>query len=113
MIDKEKSLAYRFPELAREWHSTQNGDLNACDVSCGSNKKVWWVGTCGHEWEASIKERVRRYGCPICAGKRVYTGINDLESNHPNIAAEWDYTRNHPFLPSMVTTKSHNTTGQP
>ena len=107
MIDKEKSLAYRFPELAKEWHPTKNSDLTACDVSCGSNMKVWWFGTCGHEWEASIKERVRGYGCPICAGKRVYTGINDLESNHPNIAAEWDYARNHPLLPSMVTTKSH------
>lgn len=107
MIDKEKSLAYKFPEIANEWHPTKNGDLAACDVSCGSNKKVWWLGTCGHEWETSIKERVRGYGCPICAGKRVYAGINDLESNHPNIAAEWDYTRNHPLLPCMVTRKSH------
>ena len=59
MIDKEKSLAYRLPELAKEWHPTKNSVLTACDVSCGSNMKVWWFGTCGHEWEASIKERVR------------------------------------------------------
>lgn len=107
MIDKEKSLAYRFPELAKEWHPTKNGDLTPFDVTFGTGRKVWWIGTCGHEWEAIIKERVRGYGCPICAGKRVYIGVNDLESNHPNIAAEWDYTRNHPLLPSSVTTKSH------
>ena len=30
MIDKEKSLAYRFPELAKEWHPTKHGVLTTC-----------------------------------------------------------------------------------
>lgn len=33
MIDKEKSLAYRFPELAAEWHPTKNGDLTEYSVA--------------------------------------------------------------------------------
>jgi len=71
MIDKEKSLAYRFPELAREWHSTKNGDLNACDVSCGSNKKVWWkCKICGHSWETPVYYRKNSQGCPMCARTR-------------------------------------------
>ena len=39
MIDKEKSLAFRFAELAKEWHPTKNGDLTPNDVTSGSNKK--------------------------------------------------------------------------
>ena len=68
MIDKEKSLAYRFPELAKEWHPVKNGDLTPNDVTVGSNKNVWWIGKCGHEWDSVVKERVRGYGCPVCAG---------------------------------------------
>ena len=33
MIDKEKSLAYRFPELAKEWHHTKYGDLTPFNVA--------------------------------------------------------------------------------
>lgn len=106
MIDKEKSLAYRFPELAKEWHPVKNGDLTPNDVTVGSNKNVWWIGKCGHEWDSVVKERVRGYGCPVCAGKRVYKGINDLESNFPEIVVEWNYERNHPLLPNEITARS-------
>ena len=57
MIDKEKSLAYLYPELAKEWHPTKNGELTPYDVTHGSNKKVWWLGKCGHEWEQIVKSR--------------------------------------------------------
>lgn len=37
----------------------------------GSDKKVWWLGKCGHEWEAKISERaLRGYGCPLCRKSR-------------------------------------------
>ena len=49
MIDKEKSLAYRFPELSKEWHPTKNGDLTPYDVTVGSHKKVWWICSKGHK----------------------------------------------------------------
>lgn len=41
MIDNEKNLAYRFPELAKEWHPVKNDDLTPNDVTVGSNKNVW------------------------------------------------------------------------
>ena len=64
MIDKEKSLAYRFPELAKEWHPTKNGDLTPFDVTCGSGKKVWWFGECGHEWDDTVSHRTEGRACP-------------------------------------------------
>ena len=54
------------PELATEWHPTKNGDLKPTDVAADSNKKVWWKGKCGHEWETSPKVRGRGIGCPFC-----------------------------------------------
>lgn len=67
MIDKEKSLAYKSPELAKQWHLTKNGTLTPYDVTCGSGKKVWWQCSKGHEWQAAIYSRSNGNGCPICA----------------------------------------------
>ena len=39
---KGKSLAEVNPELAKQWHTSKNGDLTPEDVSAGSKKKVWW-----------------------------------------------------------------------
>ena len=34
-------LASRFPDLAKEWHPTKNGDLTPDQVLWGSNRRVW------------------------------------------------------------------------
>ena len=48
------SLAEVHPELITEW-SEKNLPLTPDDITFGSNKKVWWKGTCGHEWQTSVK----------------------------------------------------------
>ena len=58
-------------------------------VTFGSNKKVWWKGACGHEWETSIKARSSGEKCPICSGARVIEGINDLSTLKPELASAW------------------------
>ena len=50
------SLAEVHPELVSEW-SEKNLTLTPDDITFGSNKKVWWRGACGHEWQASVKAR--------------------------------------------------------
>jgi hypothetical protein len=30
------------------------------------NKKVWWICEEGHEWQATVKSRVKGRGCPEC-----------------------------------------------
>ncbi len=96
-------LATTRPDVAATWHPTRNGELRPTDVTCTSHKKVWWLGECGHEWEAVISTRVRGSGCPICAGKVVLAGFNDLASANPQLAAEWHPTKNGDFKPTMVT----------
>jgi very-short-patch-repair endonuclease len=57
------------PTVANEWHPSKNGQLTPKDVTYGSTKKVWWMCTKGHEWQATVKHRNHGTGCPHCAGK--------------------------------------------
>ena len=60
-----------------------------------SSKKVWWLGKCGHEWAMTVQDRTNQgCGCPICAGKRIVSGINDLMLKFPELCEEWDYDKN-------------------
>ena len=76
------SLAEVHPELVLEW-SEKNLPLTPDSITFGSNKKVWWKGACGHEWETSVKARSNGEKCPICSGARVVAGINDLATLEP------------------------------
>ncbi len=69
------SLAQHNPGLAAEWYPTKNGDLTPEQVTKGSAKKVWWLcPACGHEWQATIKDRYgKQSGCTICAGRKPKT----------------------------------------
>ena len=60
------SFADLFPEVAKEWHPTRNGDLTPDQVRPASNKEVWWQCARGHEWLARIASR-REFGrCGEC-----------------------------------------------
>jgi hypothetical protein len=83
-------LATTHPELA-----AQAVDWDPTEYSRGSDKKVCWRCQHGHEWAAVISSRVSGIGCPICSGKRVLKGFNDLATSHPALASEadgWDPT---------------------
>ena len=88
-------LAARFPHLAQEWHPEKNGRLTPRDVVPGSRRKVWWQCAKGHVWQAAIASRaVDGAGCPVCAGKQVAAGENDLATLFPHLAQQWDRARN-------------------
>ncbi|HFJ9467876.1 zinc-ribbon domain-containing protein [Bacillus cereus group sp. BfR-BA-01495] len=94
------------PDLAKEWHPTKNEALLPCDVLSGSKKRVWWLGRCGHEWDAVINSRNNGIGCPYCANRKVLKGFNDLETNNPDLAREWHPTHNDDLQPSDVITQT-------
>ena len=55
------------PRLAKEWHQEKNGDLNPCDVTANSGKKVWWLCPVGHAYRATVRDRNSDdTQCPIC-----------------------------------------------
>ncbi len=90
--------------LAKEWHPEKNGGLKPCDVIRGSNKKVWWQCSKGHEWLTSVDHRMTsNSGCPYCYGNKLLAGYNDLETVSPELAKEWHPTKNGDLTPRDVT----------
>ncbi|WP_078594668.1 zinc-ribbon domain-containing protein [Streptomyces sp. NRRL S-920] len=61
----ERSLMALHPELAAQWHPTRNAQLQPHAVSPGSNRKVWWRGLCGHDWQTRVSRRVEGRGLPL------------------------------------------------
>jgi DNA-directed RNA polymerase subunit RPC12/RpoP len=100
-------LATKNPKLAKEWHPTKNGKLKPIDVLPNSNKKVWWLGKCGHEWEATISSRQGGRDCPYCAGQKVMVGFNDLQTLNSQLAKQWHPTKNGLLTPSDVMPNSN------
>lgn len=94
------------PDLAAEWDDNKNFPLTPSSVTAGSGKSVWWHCSLGHSWQARICSRTHGKGCPICMGRQVLAGFNDLAFRRPDLAAEWDYQKNTPLLPSEVTVGS-------
>ena len=95
-------LATLFPQLAAQWDGDQNGDLSPGSVRPGSHKKVWWRCGRGHRWQASVASRTAGEGCPVCAGKVVVPGENDLATLFPEVAAQWHPTLNGPLTPEAA-----------
>ena len=94
------------PTLANEWNYKKNFGFMPTDVSPNSSRKVWWKCSKGHEWQATVANRSNGTGCPICSGKTVLIGYNDLETINPDLAFEWDYNKNGNLRPSLFTANS-------
>lgn len=90
----ENDLASTHPALAAEWHPEKNGTLTPQDVTYGSRRRVWWRCGRGHEWRAAVSSRTAGAGCPVCTGRRVEPGENDLASAYPAVARQWHPGRN-------------------
>ena len=92
-----KKLVIKDEKLMLDWDWTKNDEigLNPTLLTCGSHKIAHWKGhTCGHEWQAIIKNRSNGEGCPICIGKKIMKGVNDFGTNYPNLLKDWDYNKN-------------------
>ena len=95
------------PELAKEWDYALNRNVNPKCVSPNSHQKVWWKCDKSHKWQATIKDRNNGNGCPYCSNRKVLKGYNDLATNNPKLAKEWDFDLNENLKPDEVTQKSN------
>lgn len=94
------------PELLQEWDYKKNDPVNPEDVSWKSGKKFWWKCVKGHSWQQNPCNRMSGCSCPYCAGKKAWSGYNDLATINPSLAKEWDYEANEPVTPSNITAHS-------
>lgn len=92
----EESLYTVDPQIANQ----ANG-WNPRNVLPSSSRYLPWICPVGHEFNSQVSNR-KNAKCPICSGKRVLVGFNDLESKFPDIAIEADG-----FDPKLVLAGSH------
>ncbi|MGD9235068.1 MAG: zinc-ribbon domain-containing protein [Desulfobacterales bacterium] len=62
----ENEMLIANTDLIKQWHVTKNRGLNLRNLPPGFRKKVWWICVEGHEWEATVKARIKGSGCPQC-----------------------------------------------
>jgi hypothetical protein len=100
-------LYTKLPNLIKEWHPYKNANLTPKDVTCGTDKIVWWLCLkCNESYRAKISARtILKYNCPYCAGKRV-SNSNCLATKNPEIAKEWDLILNGNLTSQCVTSGS-------
>lgn len=91
VIPGENDLLTLFPSVALE---ADGWDPSV--VMAGSGQKLPWVCSKGHKWTAKVGSRTfQDNGCPICSNQITITGINDMATSHPELAAQawgWDPT---------------------
>ena len=86
-------LATKCPKAAAMWSS--KNELSASEVTAGSNKKAFFkCPNCRQEFESAIIHVTNSVdngntSCPVCAGKKIVPGINDLATKCPKAAAMW------------------------
>lgn len=96
------------PEIAIEWHPTLNGELTPEHVTKGHDKKVWWLCSIGHVYDAVVYSRTGndKTGCAVCAGRRLLIGFNDFATKQPQLIKEWHPTKNGELQPHEFTPRS-------
>ncbi|MDQ6598088.1 zinc-ribbon domain-containing protein [Bacillus salipaludis] len=102
----EKSIAFLFNDLIKEWDMKRNRESPE-DFSIGSQKKVWWICTKGHHYQARVVNRTKNgSGCPYCAGKKVEKNAS-LAAIKPKLLEEWNFEKNRDVNPSDFLPYSH------
>ena len=104
----ETDLAACFPVLAAQWDQERNGDLTPQDVFPGTQRKVWWRCAQGHVWQARVSSRAQNgAGCPVCTGRQILPGENDLATLFPAVAQAWHPDRNGSLTPAQISPYSN------
>lgn len=75
-VSRDRCLAVKNPNLAKEWNFAKNKTLTPYDVDYAGAKKVWWkCKKCGYEWVAIVNDRRRGNNCPCCNGIKLRNGV--------------------------------------
>ena len=102
-VSEENNLLSNFPKIAKEWHPTMNGGLLPNDVTFGTSKKIWWLCSNGHNFNASVNRRTSmKTNCPNCQGRKAGDD-NNLSVVFPEIAKEWHPLKNGELKPEHYT----------
>ncbi|PEF81414.1 zinc-ribbon domain-containing protein [Bacillus toyonensis] len=72
----ETSFGYLFPDLLKEWHPTENQDIDPFFIKPQSHIRAsWQCLVCHHHWKTYLSNRTdKNSGCPKCKSS---TSINE------------------------------------
>lgn len=106
-IEYEKSLAYQYPEIAKQLHPELNPPgITADQLRPKSGLSFWWKCPDNPEhppWRAILHNRTAgNQGCPVCAQLK-RRQKNRLDLVLPDLASEWDHDKNAGLRPEDVT----------
>ncbi|SDB07616.1 Probable Zinc-ribbon domain-containing protein [Pseudobutyrivibrio sp. YE44] len=93
----EKINVFEIPELVNLLDNEENesNGIDAMNLFVNSGKIVNWKCPNGH----TFKEKVgviykRKHKCFYCTGRLIWSGENDLQKLHPDLAKEFDVEKN-------------------
>jgi hypothetical protein len=91
------------PDLAEQFDSVKNFPDTPESLIGSTHKMLWWRCALEHSWRSRGNTRASKgYGCPICSGKQVLAGFNDLETRYPELSLEWHPSLNGDLMPNQV-----------
>lgn len=98
------------PNVSKEWDYERN-ELKPSEVYYNSGKVYAFKCDKGHRFSKDLlhmgrSESLGYSGCPVCAGKQIIVGENDLATLRPDVAKYWVYDKND-FKPTDVTVYSN------
>lgn len=103
VIDDQNCMRATRPDLALQFHPTQNGPLTPDNVLASTSKTIVWLCENGHHWSATGRQRVRYgTGCRYCSNFDVWVGWNDMVTTNPELVLEWDCDNNGDLSPRDV-----------
>jgi hypothetical protein len=91
------NIAVTHPEIAKYWHPWRNGKKRPDHYTHGAGVTVWWTCDYNHEYPMRIERKTAGLGCPVCAGRRLTSGVNDLATREPVMVLEF-----HPYLNGVL-----------
>lgn len=81
----EHNIAMDFPQIAEEWDYELNNGITPETVTKGTHGEYYWKCPKGHpSYKARVAYRIYKGdGCPVCSGRKLLAGVNDLETMNP------------------------------
>lgn len=96
------NLTSTHPSVAKYWHQRLNGKKLPDHYTHGSGETVWWTCDHNHEYPMRIERKASGLGCPVCSGRRLVSGVNDLATREPVMVLEFHPWKNGVLEPHEI-----------
>lgn len=92
VLARFNDLEMTHPDVAVLWDEEANG-IPASQVIAKLNHNgdpYHWSCENGHSWQRHMVSAIKHPGCPVCSGREIVFGENDMSVFDPNLYAELD-----------------------